>query len=428
MFFIPFVVPDPPLPSRIPVPLRAYPAIPSISKAAAQPGFPVKKCGEPENPSSPPLPASLAAAKQWQYKFHFEHEYVAQDEVVAELDYNITSFTSLQLTDDVAPWLVAFQRKYMELASSALSDPKALELLIVLCEGVAATIGTSVESFLASTSDRFSITTSITSTTPSYDERIVRIAASTPSSCSADRVRICPRESDCVIVQEDGSIPLAYSVDYRSSQTHLARDLTFGFEDITKVTSVWGGISVRRNAAILGTDPVNVQFVYETPVARFGSPSTPLLSESRLIDIAATGQIGPLKQHLVRLFQAIFPDPISSDRDLSVRLRTLFVFNHREPDQDPRTRVPAPISFWPSYPIDSTTLPALIDDMAAKILSWRMDNPVRDGGFLFDFTLFAQTGSGRLPVLRLSQLLLRASQITDPLAFSKRPSLRSWSR
>lgn len=91
-----------------------------------------------------------------------------------------------------------------------------------------------------------------------------------------------------------------------------------------------------------------------------------LLTENNIIDIAPGGQTAPLKEHLGHLFDSLFPTSVSADRQLRLRLRTLFAFNPRESSTDSSIEVTTPIQLWPGFAIDSTTIPKLIDDVSTS--------------------------------------------------------------
>jgi hypothetical protein len=165
-------------------------------------------------------------------------------------------------------------------------------------------------------------------------------------------------------------------------------------------------VRITRNAQLLPARRTNRDFVYSTPLVRFGNPLTPLLDTEDEIRIGTAP--AKLDAHLQFIFRTLFPHQASEAR---IKLACRYGFTvHRGAALDAEVPVamtpPVDVQIAATGEVGGTTLA----DLAGDVAFWVRDNEPRldaSAYFLFDLTVFA-TRDVRItvdvPVFRLRRL------------------------
>jgi hypothetical protein len=333
--------------------------------------------------------------------------------VEAEVQYNTDSTFFFALTQSLGAALICFRRKYIFVRQQLDTNPNAAAWLVDLVSRVASadwqvpTLSSSTRTII----DTYAVTTDLPPNKANID-----IASTTTLAPQAQLLRVVPKEMAPTKPTIIDHSPIEYILRYdwpnHPPRPRLIRELVFGLRDVTVAENAWGGVSLLRNSNLFDGLPqpalkVRSDFFYRTPV-RFGTEITPAITVSTPMNLASVTPIPlPLGQHLMALFNDLFPD-LSTAK--IVRLRALYKFSLRGDSAGAPNRIliaNTPISFWPNLSVDQQSVASVVAALATNLVSWRTTHRCAgNGAFGFDVAVLSSSGASGLPILHFEDLRL----------------------
>ncbi|HVZ41237.1 MAG TPA: LysM peptidoglycan-binding domain-containing protein [Candidatus Kapabacteria bacterium] len=218
------------------------------------------------------------------------------------------------------------------------------------------------------------------------------------------------------------------------------RTVVFETLDILNKQNAWGGVYTTRNENIFddaACNPVaqihtNPEFIYRTPMVRFGSLLTPLIEYDGTINVGSLNPAEPspkgIRSHIGTLFTKFFegiqnPAP-NETRSIRVDCRYEYRLGNPYGIVNPMI-VTLPIVMSPPFdfrihadedtacPQQATTFACALAD---AITTWYYARlPERDQGrFIFDIAVYSSLGNtGKLPIYHVKSLRLNLSDVND---------------
>ncbi|MEN8174980.1 MAG: hypothetical protein ABFS23_04415, partial [Pseudomonadota bacterium] len=448
------ILPPPAMPvgtADVPVALREYPIPPTLNSQAGIPEA-LAACPKPEPTATDPL----QAAKRWQYRFTYTQANVAQDTVLPDVKFNIRQQPGKALLAKAEPdlfdWLALFIAEYPGLEGQ-LKNPDenetAIARLAYLVEGAANTWEAWV--------NPQALAGSAVAATAALEEYEYRYLVDERLQENEIRVHWIPvgnnglapvfpwielslggEPSQCLAPTVEGEWA-TYEYQGEDDGQTLMRTLIFPKLDVLNTENGWGGIQLTRNEVLFKNDPAvatNPAFIYKTPLVRFVNQKTPLIEETKALDI---GQGLPQKKELAEilgiLFQALFSsaEDHTGDGSMTGATRTLqvscrYAYDVRGgsgtttgPDEEAAFLVYLPVLSRPPFQFaldtdwDPTNPNSFVSQMVSAIQCWYAEQSAsRARSFLlFDVGIFASLSEIQLPILRLRKLWLGVDKISD---------------
>ncbi len=449
---------------EIPVPLRAYPVLPSLIAQAAT--------------ASVPDSNTLAEAKLWDYSCTFEYQPAAQDTVFLLVSFNLFDehqALAMARQPDLFDWLAQFASIYPELKNGLALLPAwkpgqaydapllAASTLADLAQKIANVwrvyppapvrpddIKVKGQKFLyqldvTRTGDnQFLDTLRLT-----LLERPVGSTLAWPSVYVGDQkltVTGPPPPPDQILYKYPPDIPAAGPLTQR---------FVFTRNDIIQIFNAWTAVSIARNLLLVDAGPegaaapfTNAGFVYTTPLVGFTNKLTPLLTHNRPIDIA--GITGPpagktLAQYLSILFQQLLEIGTGPSGPRPNVIKVASNYGYSLASTGPTGAGAAlmaylPILMQPKFNFHSSDLgvtgpTAFVSRLASQIETWQGENrPSRNRGvYSFDVSVFSPeeitgitgpTGPAapQPPIFEVPNFQLQLSDIQGPTGINAHPS------
>lgn len=419
----------------VPIPLRAYPALPSLISQTA-------------GPSATTARPTLEQARLWTYALTYAHEHAEQDEVLVTAVFNVrqrASALATQPPEDVATTLARY---------SAVAD--GIWALLARYAGdtsvpaehaanAAATFALLLEEAAAHWHKRWQPGAADEDAAPTEAEDAAHAADAGPDEQSRDfrvRVRYGP-DSDGVLLLKRVilSVPDGVPVPAESWPGVLCRDpdgndvrlvceipgdiereyvvetparipageppvltLDWARLPIAAFQNARGELSVQRNLRLLGTQgPATAEdFVYQTPLVQAPAPVAPLLSWPEPIDISLLGTT--LRAALTEAFKALSQPVAGLPATIGARYGHPMVAG-----------VDAASGLTAYVPVTLAPDSALTDEAAAAVAGeverWAgLTEPPKVAGrsWAFALTVHSQMSStARRPLLSLGQVVYR---------------------
>jgi hypothetical protein len=398
----------------VPIALRAFPTPPVVTAQSAT--------------ADATHPVTLATAKIWKYAFDYEYGLVDRNGQFAPVDQDALELEVLYL-----------ERKLQQFAQDLQRVPLPHALATFIVKSAEAPQGLSDEVFsqiatliaeadwvtwraaeLASAEPRFGTdkyllddtldANGCMNMTAKYD----RPADNRPPT--AKSIVLEPRE--CLAPPACGAAtpnptPTQFERRYKcpNNPPRVSRRITLGGLDALVFEQAWAGVRITRNAQLLPAKRTNRDFVYATPLVRFGNPLTPLLDTEDEIPIGNAP--ATMEAHLQFVFRTLFPHQAS---DARIKLGCRYGFSvHRAAALDTEMPIvmtpPVDVKIKANGEVDGTTLA----DFAADVALWTRENEPRldaSAFFIFDLTVFATRAmTGDVPVLRLRRLRVDAMNV-----------------
>ncbi len=398
----------------VPIALRTFPTPPVVTGHSAI--------------ADATRPVTLATAKQWKYAVEYEYGLVDRGGRFAPVDQDALEAEVLYLERkrgvvDQLLQLVPLPQALATFISRTADTPEGLpdDVFASIAQLVAeADWVTWREEELASSEPRFGTdkyllddslsTNGCMTMTADYD---VPAAGGTPVATS-----IVLEPLECNTPAACGSSSPApsrrrfvRSYSCPGNPPRVRRRLTLGGLDVLVFEKAWAGVRVTRNAHLLPPRATNRDFVYSTPLVRFGNPLTPLLDTTDEIRIGSAPDT--LEAHLQFVFRGLFQH---QPNDARIKLACRYGFNvHRGAALDAEVPValtpPLDVKITAAGNVGGTTLSEFAQDVALWVST---NQPVLGASayFLFDLTVFA-TGeiAGDVPVLRLRRLRVETTNV-----------------
>jgi LysM repeat protein len=211
--------------------------------------------------------------------------------------------------------------------------------------------------------------------------------------------------------------PNAPFLTWKAGELIPERTVAIGPIDGLGVQNARLGLQVTRNAELVAGNPTCKPFVYTTPLVRFPSVCTPLLSSPLAIDVAAVATGTPrratLAEHLQTLFSTLLASAGEGTRKVKLQASYQLPMNG-----DPA--VPAaslPIKLGPAIQFEvpgDWGAGGFLEKAAGALKEWIAEcKPAADGALAFDVAAFSSLTGSTLPTVELSGLALALADITD---------------
>jgi hypothetical protein len=427
---------------QIPLPLRNYPRSPIL----------VGQSGRPHDR----MAATIAGARQWDYRFDFSAGSAAQDteHVIVTFGIGAGSLGAevAVSTADLFNWLATFSEAYPSLKndlSLLVNLPPggnpgptaayAAQSLGTIAGGVASALSagrTPAVDASAGAGDTYGYQMR-TLSNGQFLQQLQLDFEQGPSGAPhlwPDVLIKSPNgsatgpDAGFLMLTSEGSGFYRFPADVALDEQVTYR---FRFEqrDVIENTDAWGGVYVDRNAQLVANGPLgmsgipgpvstNPAFVYKTPLVRFIDPMVPLIDDSAFINLADLGGPTGPAGHLARMLNQALGDPIGASASLA---NVEILCSYGVPLKDD-LRAVTPILLAPITAINSSNEGPFIDSLALSLGQWKNGSGVAGdtGVLLFEVTAFAEGPAQNdgapgpaslLPVLRLRNLELPMSDI-----------------
>lgn len=423
---------------KVPIPLRAYPALPVIAGQSAKPFYQV-----PERMLLSLADVPLDQVALWNYRFAYSHEHAEQDEVLISASFNISLLKTDQriLGDegDVATPLA----RYNSVANR----------LWALLSGFADPNTTIPASTLANASQSFAILVHEVATAWNKKQWTAEPNGPPLSGPRAEggpdleeysfAARISYRTADGItyfdkytlIAQQakpgpGGNWPLTFCRAVDGSLVELERQAVAGATAVyqfpldkpiqagiwPQLTLEWtslnvalyqnarGSLSVRRNQKLLeDTDPATTSgFVYQSPAIQAPSIVTALATWPQEFDITLLG--ATLPDALTAAFQTLFATHLGLPATIGIFIGLDLVTAGSQQGESLVRYLP--LSLYPNQTLSATTG----TEIQAAITAWRATNPPALGPatrYAFSLTVYSQMTVAKQPLLVLDRLVYR---------------------
>lgn len=441
------VLPDEPIvigEVDIPIALREYPVPPAL-------------IGQNAIPQDLESATTLESATLWQYLYTYEQQTVAQDNIFANVKFNVGPEVSSQLLQapalDLFDWLARFHREYPELkpeldllvngktdldaAGQTTVASDAVAWLADLVKGVAGTWETWVvnaaltRQLLQDALDEYEWDFEVTERRFGNEVRIEMVL---PAGSNQGA-----RFPDVEVLLEDGETRsvlsaliadgvASYTYPWTAAELPDTRQRTYIFTDldVLNTENAWGGIHLERNLNLSSSaenpPTTNPRFVYQTPEVRFVNKVTPLIDNKQPINISPDGNTKDLAGHLTDLLAGLFETASDDDtRDRLMKVGCRYAYDVRGqagpaegPEQLDEFQAYMPILQRMAFDIKPNATGDFVNGIVASINEWMVSaNPSRARGFYeFDITVFAALSNTDLPVMRLRRLWLGLDRIS----------------
>lgn len=408
--------------SDIPLPLRSYPAMPTLDEqgAAAQPADPL----------------TLADTPLWRYTLRYSHEHAAQDEVIVTASFNIAppaATFALATRPDVAAALARYdhaaERLWQMLAyyadpagGDATTAGNAAQSLSTLIDEVAglwtrywqppAQAAQAQETAAAGVPARLDYAFSARLDYGDEGRTIVALTLTAaqdqpgPIGAWPDAVYRSPAGVEIPLGNGSGTGRVrryAFPADQSVPTAAWAGiALSWGSLNVARVQNARAALAVVRNRHLNAQADTALDFVYRSATVDAPNVVTPLNTWAEPIDISALG--GDVATALNAAFTTLF----GGDRIGQPVTLGLFYGYELVSAATPADALVTylPVGLYPNQPISATTAA----DVAAALQRWKDDNhPATTGGeWAFSLILFSQVDTrAQRSLLTLERLIYR---------------------
>lgn len=440
---------------QVPIPLRAYPRLPNLT---GQSGMPSK--------SPPP---TIAAARQWDYRFDFELNTASQDSDHVEVRFGSAreALAAGFAADRLFPALAAFAAAYpllkddLALLATLGSDSSspvaryAVQALSYLAEGVARALRSGVMPMAAPGPTGEVYAYRLTTLSDGKQLKTLRLdpAAPGPTGASAiwpQMLAKSPTAPTGGTGPDMGYVPLPgerglYDIPpgFSAEMPAIGYRALFPGRDVIQDAEAAGRVAVSRNDRLIPSGPLGPTgptspvptlggFVYRTPWVEPVNPLVPLIESGVPIDVAALGPVPgpkPLEKHLLALLEAAIGVEGGGRAQMA---ELLCGYGYKVVDGEAGDiSVGTPILFVAAEPIGPLDA-EFAQRLAASLKRWRTSagvDPAR-GQLSFELSVFTGSGPSSLarredaplgasaaaplkPILRLANLRLEMKAISD---------------
>lgn len=390
----------------IPVPLRLYPALPSLLTQSG-----TAACH---------APADIRQARQWNFEATLQRQWEDQDALYVTILFENTekaatlepSDPSSELFDALAQFIKVYPAIKSDMAngtSPADQDNNVIETAVLTFADLAERVAENWSFF------RPQASSDADGAGSSSDKRVYRLARMLATDCTPARL-----ESIILEVKEpDASLPTAYprlwvlAADgrYYEMASEAAGDgrrrytcdaawpWTDGSTlrivtqnlDLFQTTMAQASVSVMRNERLGSALQVNSEFIYQTPPVSFGEPCVPFVQHDTKFDIEI---LTDLKASLLLFFTELFA---RTKQPLPLKVAIEYRYTIAYDDHSPR-EVALPVLSTHLVPYEST----FGANVAEETMNWWQANGQGKGGtFVMQVAVFT---SAEKPLLELSNI------------------------
>ncbi|MFW0716550.1 LysM peptidoglycan-binding domain-containing protein [Pedobacter sp. N23S346] len=407
---------------EIPLPLRAYPGMPTLlvqsGTAAVEPSKIPKQ-----------FPDNINAAKLWKYAFSYQLTLTEQDTSYLHLRFNLnevankklfTSVKEVDLFDTLAQFSTVWPQLQNDLAVLPLGVPspklaQAADIFATLAEDIAVSWGYNQHNLLknailAETEYQYGVSgIADESVNPKWEALVV-------SSLQAAPVSPTGMFPDLVWISRAGGTVKEYVLGKAASATsctysfpNLIRPLVtqplelrveFDRMNLIRYQDALAGTYVTRNAYLVETK-TNPDFVFKIPEIVFNQTMFPLVEQS--VTLPFRNQQPDLQHALQGLFTTLLEGHTPAVKMTGLYGYRLAVSEGSNDDEQAIVSL-LPMVFRPM----TTYRTALVDEIAQAIGNWVAGKPLsqQGGRYTFDLYVFSELGSNAArPLLRLKSLV-----------------------
>ncbi|HTI60213.1 LysM peptidoglycan-binding domain-containing protein [Mucilaginibacter sp.] len=362
-------------PIEIPVPLRAYPAPPSLNSQ----GFVAGPTGGNNCISS------LDQFLKWDYNYNYTEVTARQDSIQTVVQYNVEGVTGSRaffdepitldvalaqfidvyaaIRNDFVNSLVKINSTVKNTGSDFITAASALEAFAFLSGNIADAwprwaevvnerkipLGVTNAYSIKESDDNGFLKLSVQSlakpANPVFPTVYISDYNTTmtgPAGPTGAPVPVGPTSQVNYWYEKDG----AY-LGYQQGMNYPSRKVQFGGLDILQTQNAWGGVSIIRNLNLFKNQPdivTNDYFVYQTPLIRQSTPLIPLIGIEQAINIACLGGTSPAVKYLAQHLSELFSNLLSTASGQQLlKVQCEYVYTIRE-----------------DYLIDSVVLPVMV--------------------------------------------------------------------
>jgi hypothetical protein len=415
--------------SNAPIPLRAFPSLPSVQGQSAGPSYP--------QPSQQQIGL-------WTYTFSYRHEHAAQDELIVALRFN-QALGSAQRLAARAPDVASALARYVSVADplfaligelggagNAVAAEAASSLSDLIVEvasawnthfqqrGLKATLDVESDSVywldvqLEYSLDGKSIQSILLTRLP--DPELPAGSAATPAGPDGrwpDLSYQSPDGASQVLVGEDiRPENLSRRYHFQSEQPPTAQwaqiALSYADLNVAQWQNAKGSVAVVRNRALIDGEATDQDFIYASARVQAPAAITPLLHYGASMDISAPQT--PVEA-LVTAMNSVFGTPSPDGLPLSIGIGYGYELAAGNTPTTGLTTV-LPVHLMPRR--DWTA--ALGQTLDEAINTWlKINQPAHSKGFLsFSLTLYSTLQATSAPLLAIDSLVYRLAGGTNP--------------
>jgi LysM repeat protein len=393
----------------VPLPLRAYPALPSVlsqTAAAVDPGA-----------------TEIGAAKQWGFDLAVRHQDAAQDElqILLELGEGGSSMVEAVATEPVFAALAQFNAVWPalqvalgKLPGASADEAKALAPSVEAFATIASALGEAFDPQLLHAEGR-----------EAADGAEFRFQVDyAPTGEQALDLTLVDSKGDLPVpwpgIALDGKALAAAEPAGKSRRYHLEEEVPaalheyeFRFPeaspssptgfDAIRWQAASGAAAVRRNAGLVSSAETAEAFLYQTPWVRFANPAVPLIENAEPIQVGqGLDLLEPLKGALTKLLTAE-GTLLSGSCDLRIQCRYAHPLI---PGHDIVTHLPVLLA--PLETVKGDGIEPLASKLAAMVSAWFEANRIvaaPGDAYVVDLTFYAKAdGTHSKPLVELSNL------------------------
>lgn len=453
----------------IPVPLRAYPVPPSVTAQSA----------DYNQNNVTGATTTIKDALTWGFLFEYSQQEATQDIINTQIVFNSSTppaldgsmapptislanamaqfITSLPaLTADFMTYVAAVTPQDVEQQTSVAQNAKAAVASLATLAGLVATGWSTQHQFnpwppspttkLKETNNgqskeddqvaifNYAIAESETDAGQPTSPLIITVTASpdNPKGMNLPKVNI-PGYNANIISSDDTQISFNFQdnnnhyLSYADRQVINTRSFELTPLNLITYQEGWASIQITRNKNLVAEFDTDSLFLYQTPLVRFYTALTPMLTANAQIDISAIYSVKPqtnyLAVQLLHLFKAIFDNYGLSGKP-TIRLEALYSYNlngtatWNQINLPVFLALPFPLNLQTDLKIGSppycTSGESFLCNVATTLIDWfNKTNPnTQNGMFTFKMIIYS-AADHTTPLITLNDLTLSISNINE---------------
>ena len=430
--------------SAIPIPLREYPAPPSLILQKAEP--------------DPTSLTELTDVRQWQYTIVYEHPDISQDSIDCIVQLNVPPVDSssplsspTSQSGDLFAALVHFGETYPKIATdlndlrnenlSTDNDLKQkVKKTLIAFESLISNVAnawhnwtTDIQSHTPAESDlHFVISEEAHSTTNVERQGLVTTLQTVASKIGGPAIEptlALPgyKEKDAPIIDGE-TIKFTFEKDpddltFFGASSIPDRKFMIRNLDVIEHHNAWAKIWLSRNKDLIRDSDgqpldTNPAFVFQTPAVRFSNMVTPFITNDEPWDIATLSQEQnrALEQHLTTMVNTLFPTFPGNKYEVRLDCRYAFsLATGKGLNEDLVTTLPILLGIQITPDALSHNYGA---ELSREIATWLRSNrpSTTMASLVFTVDLFSKLndgGSSSMPTVRITHLELKLTDIVN---------------
>ncbi|MFK7969909.1 MAG: hypothetical protein AB8F95_06055 [Bacteroidia bacterium] len=451
-FIIPDTLPEASLGnSAVPIPLRNYPAPPSLLFHGAK--------------ADPDSQTTIESIREWQYVFVYEHPIVAQDSIDVSVDYNILNLPEAAANptpgaDKLHESLLQFAHVFPALKAelNVLEGSKPAEVagdakLKIAIETLSSLAATIAADWKAWNPTQLTASNRLLDLDLRIEENLVAGEFNTitvkgkgvlPSDGKLPEIAMDGYDETSKNVKQIGTTN-TFSVDYSLERNSDPIETQQGASDIPDRTlrvlnldvireqNAWAAVQLSRNTSLVSGKLTHPAFIFRTPPIRAVDFAVPMLINERFLNIAKMPNVDdpdqqaierPLVEHLKTLLKTVLP--ANTPRDFDIRMEARYSYavasgsDKERLDDDLIVELPIALGLQISIKKNDVILDKskeLLTDLVKALDGWiTKNNPSQSNAqYMFKLSIFSRLDapdmSLHIPLLRMEHLFLPLENI-----------------